>query len=427
MMNNITKNIFCNLTSKTIAELIRNAEVTVCYSAPSIQIEPAQALVDVSERLGVEMLTVSIDFDERTLRFGYGTLEAIHLLREAGIVVNHADGIRQALLIIDDDGYSYTPTALYLEAENTTTINALRLSPEQTKEALTRLAPAAKAIAIAQATTVEEKERLSNLPIEITSTKVDTERFNQVDESLKQAPPVKFDVTRQVRVFEPYFQYVELSLTGVAIQRHKLAIPVSIQKLGEGKELEGRLKTTFDLIGKDSTLSSKSLEKEFNDIREDFTKSLGKNNGRILLKAARSFFEKELIAFQKKLEDHQGVVKENLQTYLDQSQNQIVDYYKQKVIDSPPNSLLGQLTGELQEKDAELWLNKQLAHVFPKADEIINEMKFETRFKDVTFETLNQPDFLTIIKEAYPGLDWDKPYDDFIAAKENTDEKLDSK
>lgn len=123
-MNNETKNIFCNLTSKTIAELITNAEVTVCYSAPSIQIEPAHALIEVSKRIGVEMITVSIDFDEITLRFGYGTLEAINLLREAGIVVNHAQGIRQALLIVDDDGYSYTPTALYLELENTTAINS---------------------------------------------------------------------------------------------------------------------------------------------------------------------------------------------------------------------------------------------------------------------------------------------------------------
>jgi hypothetical protein len=48
-MNSETKNIFCNLNSKIIAELIRDAEVTVCYSAPSIQIEPAQALVDVSK------------------------------------------------------------------------------------------------------------------------------------------------------------------------------------------------------------------------------------------------------------------------------------------------------------------------------------------------------------------------------------------
>jgi hypothetical protein len=53
--------------------------------------------------------------------------------------------------------------------------------------------------------------------------------------NLKEAPPVRFDLARQVRVFEPYLQYVELSLTGAAIQRHRLAIPPSIQKLGAAR------------------------------------------------------------------------------------------------------------------------------------------------------------------------------------------------
>jgi hypothetical protein len=423
-VNDETKNIFCNLTSKTIAELITKAEVTVCYSAPSIQIEPAQALVEVSKRIGVEMLTVSIDFDEITLRFGYGTLEAINLLREAGIVVNHAQGIRQALLIVDDDGYSYTPTALYLELENTTAINALRLSLEQTKEALTRLSPAAKAIAVAQATTDEEKERLSNLPIEITSIEVDVERFQRVDESLKKAPPVKFDVARQVRVFESYLQYVELSLTGVAIQRHKLAIPASIQKLGSSSDLEGRLKTTFDLIEKNDVLSSKTLEKDFNKIREDFTKSLGKSHGRVLLKAKKELFQQRIGDFEIKLTSHQDKVLKDLQSLLDNSREQIVEYYIPLVMKTPPDVLLGQLIEELTEVNAKTWLNRELERVFPKVETIVKEMKIETRFKDVTFETLNQEDFLKILKEAYPDVEWNKPYNDFVAAKENIDQNL---
>jgi hypothetical protein len=413
------ENIFCNLTSKRIAELISEAETTVCYSAPSIQLEPAQALVEASKKLGVEMLTVSIDFDERTLRLGYGSLEAINLLREAGMIVNHAEGIRQALLIVDDDGYSYTPTPLYLEAENTTAINALRLSPEQTKEALTRLSPAAKAIAVAQATTIEEKERISNLPVEITSIEVDVERFKRVDESLKLAPPVKFDIARQVRVFESYFQYVELSLTGVAIQRHKLAIPISIQKLGAGKDLEGRLKTTFDLIEKNDALSSKILEGEFNEIRDNFAKSLGKNHGRVLSKAAKPLFEKRIEEFQIKLKNHQTKVEEELQMLLNNSRKQVIDYYKPTVMKNPPDSLRGQLLSEaLSEEDVECWLDSELERVFPKSESIIKEMKIEKRYKDVTFETLNQSDFLIAIKEKFPKMEWDKTYRDFIAAGE---------
>jgi len=51
--------------------------------------------------------------------------------------------------------------------------------------------------------------------------------FAAVERRLEEAPPVRFDVARQVRVFNAYLQYVELKLTGAAIQRHRLSIPSS--------------------------------------------------------------------------------------------------------------------------------------------------------------------------------------------------------
>jgi hypothetical protein len=98
-----------------------------------------------------------------------------------------------------------------------------------------------------------------------------------------------------------YLQYVELKLTGAAIQRHRLAIPPSIQKLGGSEDLEGRLRTTFDLIEKGGKLSSKALEDALNDIRKNFTPSLGKDHGRVVLKAAKPHLEKRLVQFRKEL------------------------------------------------------------------------------------------------------------------------------
>jgi len=184
------------------------------------------------------------------------------LLRDAEIIVGSVAGLRTALIVVDGEGFIFTPTALYLEAEpnNQAAPNAMRLSRQQVAEALARLSPVAKAIAVAQASTPEEKQRINDLPLEVKSIKVDTQEFKKVDASLKEAPPVQFDLARQVRVFEPFLQYVELSLTGAAIQRHWLSIPTSIQKLGGTKEIEARLHTTFELIEKSSKLSSKPLD-----------------------------------------------------------------------------------------------------------------------------------------------------------------------
>jgi hypothetical protein len=152
---------------------------------------------------------------------------------------------------------------------------------------------------------------------------------------------VRFDLARQVRVFEPYLQYVELSLTGAAIQRHRLAIPPIIQKLGGSKDLENRLRTTFELIEKGSKLSSKPLEDALNEIRKNFTPSLGKDHGRVVLKAAKPHLVERLAAFRAKLAKHQADVAAELQKHLDESRKQIVDYYLPRVLETPPMLCLG--------------------------------------------------------------------------------------
>ena len=315
----------------------------------------------------------------------------------------------------------FTPTALYLEDDrsNPDAPNAVRMSREQVFEARARLSPAAKAIAIAQANSVDEMARIEALPLDVKASLVTNHEFELVQQSLSEAPPVKFDVARQVRVFEPYLQYVELSLTGASIQRHRLAIPAGIQNLSASKELENRLRTTFDLIEKGSKLSSKPLEDALNEIRKNFTPSLGKDHGRVVLKAAKSVLMERLAEFRKKLSAYQESVKAGLQDHLNKSREEIVSYYLPSVIESPPDALRGQLLyADPNEDDVRRWLNRELDKVFPDAGELVQEMKLEERFKDVTFETLNRDDFLDSVKSAFPHVDWEKAYSEFKAAGE---------
>jgi hypothetical protein len=224
-------------------------------------------------------------------------------------------------------------------------------------------------------------------------------------------------VARQVRVFEPYLQYVGLSLTGAAIQRRRLAIPPNIQKLGSSSELEGRLRTTFDLIEKGGKLSSRALEDELNEIRKNLTASLGKDHGRVMLKAAKPHLERRLGEFRKKLETHQKAVEQELQKHLDESRQQVVNYYQPMVMSSPPDALRGQVLHDPPTEDeVRRWLDTMLAREFPSAEKLIQKMQLVVRYKDVTFETLNHLDFLESAKSAFPEIDWDKAYEEFKAA-----------
>jgi hypothetical protein len=75
---------------------------------------------------------------------------------------------------------------------------------------------------VAQAKTPEERKRIEALPLDVASSQVTDVQFSTVGKNLEEAPPVRFDLARQVRVFEPYLHYVKLNLTGAAIQRQSL-------------------------------------------------------------------------------------------------------------------------------------------------------------------------------------------------------------
>lgn len=163
--------LFRSLDSAAIASDIRKAQESVCYAAPGIQQEPATAMAELAQRIGPEFITVCLDFDERVMRMGFGDLAAVKTLRDAGIVVSSTSGLRTGLVIADQEGYIFTPTALYLEADQrpTEAPNALRLSRDQVTEALARVSPAAKALAMLMARSLPKTTRSDGSAFSLTA------------------------------------------------------------------------------------------------------------------------------------------------------------------------------------------------------------------------------------------------------------------
>ena len=95
----------------------------------------------------------------------------------------------------------------------------------------------------------------------------------------------------------------------------------------------------------------------------------------------------------------------------------VLHYFVRRVVASPPDAMRGQFL-KFEEAEARVWLDGELDRIFPKAEELIQKMQLDVRYKDVTFETLNREDFLDAIKEAFQRIDWDKAYKEFRAAGE---------
>lgn len=97
----------------------------------------------------------------------------------------------------------------------------------------------------------------------------------------------------------------------------------------------------------------------------------------------------------------------------------MVDAYLPLLQKRPPDALRAQvMTSVPTEGEVRWWLEIELGRVFPEADNLVDEMNLDVTFRDVTFETLNEPGFRDKIQSAFPMVDWDKPFDEFLAAKE---------
>ena len=158
----------------------------------------------------------------------------------------------------------------------------------------------------------------------------------QTQKALEQAPPVAFDVARRVRVFQPYIQYVNLSLRGCAIQRHRVEVPSTLQGIAPDAELATRLRTTFELIEESSDVSSEKLENELKKLRDNLTRSLGKPWGRVMLRSSRPLFDERIRDLKNRLKRHKEFVTQSLGERLAESRNQLVRHFLPLVQESPP-------------------------------------------------------------------------------------------
>ena len=77
----MTDPLFRSLDSAAIASDIRKAEHSVCYAAPGIQQQPANAMAELARLRGPELITVCLDFDERVIQFWHRSPELSMLIR----------------------------------------------------------------------------------------------------------------------------------------------------------------------------------------------------------------------------------------------------------------------------------------------------------------------------------------------------------
>jgi len=103
---------------------------------------------------------------------------------------------------------------------------------------------------------------------------------------------------------------------------------------------------------------------------------------------------------------------------LSESLDRLAKYYFPLVKAAPPDKLRGQVVSDPPtDDDIQRWLETELMSTFPEASKLVTEMTLEVQFRDVTYETLIKDGFGAALRAAYPYVDWDRPFNEFDAAK----------
>lgn len=387
------------------AEEIRQAGERVIFAAPGLFPPVPEALLEAGNRLGEKAVTVVLDCDDEVCRLGLGDFNAIKTLKNAGMSVKQSPGLRIGVLICDQKAWAFAPPVLCVEegSGEDNWPNAVFLGPQIAK-------------ALAEAITPFQLSLFDPpLSAQIGTRELDELTMKRTENSLKERPPQQFDIARQVRVYQSYFQYVEVHLEGLAIQRQKVRLPKSLINFTGDETIEARLSTAFDLIDKDSDFSDLTIRRKLQKLLNNLAPQLGKPWGRVLLREKRAEFDQKIEDLKKEIKAHSEKVKNEIQKYLQDSISRLAKAFAVTVKKNPPEVLRCRVPGEITEEVAENWLKEEFAKVFPTPEKILKRMTLSVHFRDVTYETLNERNFQKRLKKEFPTIKW--PFEEFDAAK----------
>ncbi len=403
--------IFTKLTQADIASHCSKAQRRIVLACPGISEDVASVIIRAASRpIAIKLV---LDCNSEVFRLGYGNFKAIQALTNAGIEISQSPGLRAGVLIVDNFGWSFTTAPLCVEDERQTseTPNAVRLCPQQLEMI---------AEAIGSVKSVHEQSSIFGLEdAEIGNTKLTETEVRAVEADLAVAPPVPFDLQRQTRVFQPYIQYVELSLQGASIRRKTISLPAEIAPLVKDAAVQSRIKSIYSLLDEKSKITDKHLQDDLNRIRKDFTHHSSHLGGSVMLRSKTKVLETRLEALRADIEKYKVNVQKRLEAEIQRSLAKLKKELIPLVVRRPPAGLISRCMGDKPTKEeVSRWVESQLLGEFPTVEEVITGIKFQVTYKDLTFSNLNKPELAKELKQAFPAIDWNKPFEEFNAAKE---------
>ena len=322
---------------------------------------------------------------------GYGDVAALKLLQDAAeqlrTKIHQQPGLRIGVVVTDETTAIFSPTPLLIEAGGQ---------------------PGEKPNAIRLDTPILDPDRdasssdLKSINIQPKPlTKADVEKTN---EELKANPPMKFDVARKVRVFNARIEFVEFELRGLAISRKTVQIPSDLLGLAKEPRAQKLLHSSFQLIEENSELSGERVNKLKQFIAKKYLIGLP-GYGNVVLRSNKEDFQTAVKALERYVHRFQRVLKRKLQAAIDANREVLVSALLPGTFASPPSRWKRFLGNGASREDLERLLRSELSDAFGSSEKLFRDMEVKLVFKGVTYESLNDSEFVRVAREKIRSLD----------------------
>jgi hypothetical protein len=399
-----------------LLELVGAAKARIAYMAPGITERLAEVIADRWELLGPDAVKVTLDVDPEVCRMGYGTIEGLELLHETadllGTTIRRQPGLRIGVVLIDGQAVIFSPTPLLIEGgadqshRNSVWLGAVAPWFEQ------ELGIGRDSATCDNGPPTHEHEPGEQVVDEIT--------LQSAKKDLEENPPLRFDVTQRLRVFNAKFEFVEFELRGGALDRKTVPIPSSLLGLASHPETQALLRSTFKLVGELPDVSPTKLIDTKNAIAKKYLVPL-KGFGQVILRKLKEQFENRVQEFEKEITEFMDKANRILDDAVEANRQKLVQALLPGVKSSIPERWLKFLGPEPTQEQVMGKLDSELHKIFSRS-----RLKLRPRvrlvFKGVTYELLTNPRFSQTVKDAFPGMN--VFHDEFDAMRYDNDRNL---
>ena len=405
-MNN--ENTFQTITDDTLIELIEGAKERLVFVAPGVRKKVAEALVRAAKRLnGKGAVNYILDVDAEVCRLGYGELDGLKLLQNVpgmnGGILNSQPGVRIGIVIADDDTLFYAPTPLLIEAEP---VAAKKADEHQSQALADKPKPVQrpngvlirKSVPPTVAVACSADGNYSNREIGLDP--VNARDVDKADDSLRKAPPKKFDLARQERVFSSKLCFMELDPElFVADDDTRKRLSNRFRVFDKDRMPHDVKYKTAD--GNETTISMEKIEKRIQELRKDFLINVGRW-GTVILRSRMDDFKARVEEIVAMLNFYKEKVNDQVKELAVGACRKLAEEVSAKLLANPPARLRNRLAMKSSREDKIEIIAEYIAESCEKEIEsALASFNPKTKMveKDVTYATFSDKEFIELLEK----------------------------